>query len=276
MFVDVHKSVLYWMITAWDWLFNGWVVDYGTWPDQRHDYFSQKDVTRTLAKKYPNTGPEGAIHAGLRDLVTLQLARKFYNEIGDELIVGRCLVDANWGEMTDVVYQFCRNGSDYSDKIYPSHGKYFGASSVALSDLKGQQGDRIGTHWKIPADAGKRHKRHVLIDTNYWKSFAHSRLAAAVGDPACVTLFGENPRSHLLLSEHLTAEYRVKTIAKGRTVDEWKSRANEPDNHWLDCLVGCAVAASIEGVALSELKMEKKKPREKIKMSEFVKNVRNF
>ncbi|MFV0442871.1 MAG: terminase gpA endonuclease subunit [Planctomycetaceae bacterium] len=56
--------------------------------------------------------------------------------------------------------------------------------------------------------------------------------------------------THRLFAEHLTAEYRVRTEGRGRTVDEWKLRPERADNHWLDCLVGCAVAASIQGVQL--------------------------
>ncbi len=57
---------------------------------------------------------------------------------------------------------------------------------------------------------------------------------------------------HRLFAEHLTAEYRVKTEGRGRSVDEWKSRPERGDNHWLDCIVGCAVAASMQGAALKE------------------------
>jgi hypothetical protein len=45
-------------------------------------------------------------------------------------------------------------------------------------------------------------------------------------------------------------EYRVRTEARGRTVDEWKLKASAVDNHWLDCLVGCAAATSMLGVSL--------------------------
>jgi hypothetical protein len=71
-----------------------------------------------------------------------------------------------------------------------------------------------------------------------------------VGDRGCLSLFGSQPVQHRLLAEHLTAEYRVRTAGRGRTVDEWKSRPQRPDNHWLDCLVGCAVGASIQGASL--------------------------
>ena len=39
-------------------------------------------------------------------------------------------------------------------------------------------------------------------------------------------------------------------LGRGRTVDEWKLRVEGLDNHWLDGLVGCAVAASMEGAVL--------------------------
>jgi len=48
----------------------------------------------------------------------------------------------------------------------------------------------------------------------------------------------------------LTSEYRVKTEGRGRTVDEWKLRVDGLDNHWLDGLVGAAVAASMQGAVL--------------------------
>jgi len=71
-----------------------------------------------------------------------------------------------------------------------------------------------------------------------------------MGDRGCLSLFGDSVDQHRLLAEHLTAEYRVRTEGRGRTVDEWKMRPERGDNHWFDGLVGCAVAASIQGVVL--------------------------
>jgi len=90
----------------------------------------------------------------------------------------------------------------------------------------------------------------VVFDTNYWKSFVHARLAVPMGDAGSLSLFGHKPEHHRLIAEHLTSEYRVKTEGRGRTVDEWKLRVDGLDNHWLDCLVGAAVAASMEGAVL--------------------------
>jgi len=44
---------------------------------------------------------------------------------------------------------------------------------------------------------------------------------------------------------HLTSEYSIRTQGRNRVVDVWKGRVNVIDNHWFDCLVGCAVAASM-------------------------------
>ena len=64
-------------------------------------------------------------------------------------------------------------------------------------------------------------------------------------------VFGDSAELHRLIAEHLSAEYRVKTEGRGRTVDEWKQRPERGDNHWLDGVVGCAVAASIQGSVLA-------------------------
>jgi hypothetical protein len=172
-----------------------------------------------------------------------------------------------------VVYQFCRQ-SAHAGLIMPSHGRYVGASSIPFSEYKRKKGERIGLHWRIPTIQGRRQVRHVLIDTNYWKSFVHARLAVAMGDPGGLSLFGRKPGEHQLLAEHLTAEYRVKTEAGGRVVDEWKLRAGGPDNHWLDCLVGCAVAAALLGAVLPGTDVRAKAKAAPLKLSTMKKRRR--
>ncbi len=249
MFIDVQAKLLYYVIAAWEPDFTGYVLDYGAWPDQQRGYFTLRDAQRTLARAAPGAGLEGGIYAGLDKLTALQLGKSWKREDGAQLRMGLCLIDANWGQSTDVVYQFCRQ-SAHAGVIMPSHGRYVGASSVPFSEYRRKKGERVGHHWRIPNVQGRRQVRHTLIDTNYWKSFVQARLAVAMGDPGGLALFGRRPEDHQLLAEHLTSEYRVRTEARGRVVDEWKLRAGGPDNHWLDGLVGCAVAASMLGAEL--------------------------
>ncbi|MBN1436195.1 MAG: phage terminase large subunit family protein [Sedimentisphaerales bacterium] len=275
LFIDVQQKALFWMLCGWEDGFTGYIIDYGTWPDQKRQYFTLRDCRRTLIQAKPGAGLEGAIYNALEKLSDEKLPRVFLREDGLEMRIDRCLIDANWGQSTDVVYQFCRQ-SQYAGIILPSHGKYVGASSMPFSEYRRKRGDRVGHHWRIPNTTGRRAIRHVLIDTNYWKSFIHARLAVAMGDPGCLSLFGRDEKLHRLLAEHLTAEYRIKTMARDRIVDEWKLKAARPDNHWFDCLVGCAVAVSIAGVSLETLTQRSVKPAKRIKLSELQKQSSAF
>ena len=101
-------------------------------------------------------------------------------------------------------------------------------------------GDRVEHNWRMPNIRGKRAVRHVVFDTNYWKSFVASRLLTSRGDRGNLSLWGRETVRHMLFAEHLTAEYRVKTEGRGRKVDEWKMRPEAHDNHWFDGVVGAA------------------------------------
>ncbi len=266
MFVDVQGKLLFWVVCAWESDFTGYVVEYGTFPDQRRRYFTLRDASPSLLEVKTGAGIEGSIYAGLESLTGELLAREWRRDDGAVMKVGRCLIDANWGTSTDVVYQFCRQ-SAHAAVLFPSHGRYVGASSTPFAEYRKKQGDRVGLNWRIPNVQGRRAIRHVLYDTNFWKSFVHARLAVAMGDPGCVSLYGRDPVAHQLFAEHLTAEYRVKTEGRGRVVDEWKLRPEAPDNHWLDGIVGCAVAASIEGAVLPGTQSGATPMRERIRLS---------
>ena len=86
-----------------------------------------------------------------------------------------------------------------------------GASSIPFVEYTRKKGDRFGHNWRIPNVRGKRAVRHVVYDTDAWKSFIHSRLAVTMADPGCVSLFGRKPDPHRLFSGHLTAECKVRT-----------------------------------------------------------------
>lgn len=251
MFVDVQKALLFYVVIAWAEDFTGAVIDYGSWPDQHRHEYSLADANPSIQTLFPKAGFEGALYAALSALTDECLGREWEREDGAVLKIERALVDANWGQSTDVVYQFCRQSS-HAGVILPSHGRYVGASSKPMTEYRKQQGDRLGFNWMIPNVAGKRAIRHVIYDTNYWKSFIHARLAVPVGDKGSLTLYGRIPGAHQLFAEHLTAEYCVKTQGRGRTVDEWKLKPQSHDNHFLDCVAGCAVCGSMLGASLPE------------------------
>jgi hypothetical protein len=119
---------------------------------------------------------------------------------------------------------------------------------------------------------------HLSWDVNWWKTFCASRLVAAKGDKGSFMIFGRDTEVHQMLAEQLTAERGVAVESKGRRTDEWKAIPNR-DNHLFDCLVGCAVAASMLGAALTVGGVALGgKPRERrvIKLSEWQRKKRGY
>lgn len=272
-FIDVQQKALYWMVCAWADDFTGAVLDYGTWPDQGRRYFTCAEVQQTIEAKFAATGGTGGLKAAiawaLGQCEEALLRRTWRREDKAALPIGRLLVDAGWGELADTVYENCRQ-SAYTGIVMPSVGRYVGVKSKPWHLYKANEGERLGLHW-IVATAAKRGQRYVSIDTNYWKSAARELLTAGVGGRGAVTLFGRAGAAeivrgvragsapaagglavdHALLADHFCAEYFVDVEAKGRKVREWQWRAERFDNHWWDCLVGSAAAASVEGATLA-------------------------
>ena len=273
-FIDVQKKVLYFMVVAWGPGFAGHIVDYGTFPEQGQIYFVLRKIKKTLATIFRGAGEEGAIYQGLIALTTLLVDRSWQRDDGAEMRIDRLLIDAGW--QTDIVTRFCREGTS-SSAILPSHGKYVGARNIAFSDYRRRPGDRLGHHWRVPAASRSRAIRHVLIDTNYWKTFVHARLKTTVGDRGAISFY-RSARGHRMLAEHLTAERfeRVEAKGSGRIVDEWKVPVSGADNHLLDCLVGCTVGASMSGIVLEEAgATQSRQPRKPIKLSSVQARKRN-
>lgn len=261
-FVDVQERLLYWAVVAWGHDLRGHLVAYGTYPDQRRTYYTLRDVRKTLQKAAGVAGVEAAIHAGLERVAGDLLDRTYAREDdAAELRVGQLLVDANWAQTQGTVRDFCRR-SRWGPRVMPSHGRFVGASSSTISDKRPDRGERVGANWRT-STIGRL--RHLLYDTNAWKTFVAGRLRLPVGDPQSLTI---HEGSHQMLSEHLASEVPVRVESKSRVVDEWRLIPGR-DNHWLDCLVGSAVAASFSGLSAVGAEQRTAPPRRAITREEM-------
>jgi hypothetical protein len=239
-FVDVQEKLLFWLVAAWNPAFGGSVVAYGAYPEQASAFFEAAHAKRTLAMAANGAAFEASIAAGLEAVAVELMGREWMREDGTAMRIGQMMIDANWGQSTQVIRTFARR-SAFAASILPSHGRGIGASGQPISDRSKGRGDRLGLNWRVgQISAGQR---SALYDTNFWKSFVAARMRLPVGDPEAISL---HAGEHDLFIEHCVAEYPVRTEARGRVVDEWKWTGR--DNHWLDCLVGSAVAASIAGI----------------------------
>jgi hypothetical protein len=194
---------------------------------------------------------EARIYAGLKALVEQILSRNYVQSgTGQALRVELGLVDS--GKWTDVVYQFC-DKSPFRDRLQPSKGRGIKAGDKPMNEYRHDpRRDKRGDGWRIDAESPARGL--VLYDTNHWKTFTASRLAAPFPIAGCLTLNGidpingGDPREHELFASHVTAEYQVETSGYGRELREWKHRPERNDNHYWDALVLSAVAASVRGL----------------------------
>jgi hypothetical protein len=153
-----------------------------------------------------------------------------------------------------------------------SKGVGIRAGARPMTTYRRRPGEVHGHHWYMPNVRGTQEFPHVAVDVNWWKTFVHARLSIAAGDPSALTLFGKSADEHRLFSEHIAgSETWTLTHGHGRDVQEWKLRPTRPDNHWLDCLVGCAVAASMCGVALEGMdkKVVKDRGGQRLRLSDL-------
>lgn len=249
-FIDPKKDLLYWTVLAFADGFSGWVVDYGTFPDQKRAYFSSRSPRFKLGKAVAGDSWEAVLYAGLDATVNMLVARQWKRTDGTVFPLERCLIDHGWGDAADTVDLFCRQ-STHATILLPSKGIYCGAASRPFNDLAPKPGERRGMAWRIPVSTAKGTGRQVLFDSNWWKTFVVNRFKTPMGGRGCLSLFGDKPEPHRLFADHQVSELPVAVDAKGRRVVEWRQQVGV-DNDWLDSVVGCHVAASVQGVALHE------------------------
>ena len=264
-FVDVHDAVLFYLVSAWEQDMSGYCVEYGTYPDQARHYYTLNDARPTLQDVHPGGGKEGAIFAGLETLVSDLLSRQWQRDDGSIIQIGRLLIDS--GYLPEIVASAIVKTGQTAIAI-PSKGIGVTAASRPFSEYERKPGDQVGHYWRIAAPRTPRELRAVHFDSNYWKTFFHGRLSVAMGGRGCYSLYGAQHANHQLLGDHLSAEFRVETQGRGRIVWEWKQRPGKPDNHFLDCCCGTAVAASMLGCSLPGM-AETRRERRKIDWTQY-------
>lgn len=137
--IDVQQDILFWLLAGWEQNFTGYIIDYGTWPDQGRQFFTLNDLPRPISSQTNTVGLEAITYYGLGKLCDELMPRTFFKDGSIEIKISQCVIDANWGQVTDVVYQFCRQ-SIYSSRLLPAHGIGVGASSMPFSDYKKKPG----------------------------------------------------------------------------------------------------------------------------------------
>ncbi len=255
-FVDVHKRALYWMVCGWEPNFTGFILDYGVFPKQNRPTFTVRTARPTIQETYRGVGLEAAVYKALCDLHDHLWAVEWEREDGQAMAICKALVDCGWGQTEQTVKKFCREWSlqRMPGLVMPSRGRYIKSAQIPISQFKRRAGELLGEEW-IAKRVGKI-GREVQFDTYHWKTFFHRRYATDIGDPGCLTAYGERLKNgrakteHLVLAQHFDSEYRTPDSSGGRPVDIWNLKPSRTENHFFDCGVGNCVAASMAGARI--------------------------
>jgi phage terminase large subunit GpA-like protein len=254
--VDVHDNVMYYMVVAWAGDFTGYVIDYGTFPEQSRKHFSQSDKSLlTLRRQFGEQRRDGAIAAGLEFLLH-QLMAESYTMQGDREMqeinrIDKILIDSGYKPHV-VEAVITKIGSPVH--VRPSLGVGVTAKQTPMQHWGGKgKSVRVG-HFGVEEKLSKRVYRTTKGDVNHWKSAVHDAFSLRSGERGSVTFWGTNPETHRMVAEHMTAEKVVLVEANSRKANEW-SNPFKQDNHWFDCLVGCMIAASTLGIEANELQV---------------------
>ena len=238
-FVDSSDQVLWWMVCAWQNDFSGYVVDYGTWPDQQRPVFYKSDLVRRISQEKPGASWEEAFAHAHNELERLLIDA--YPELD--------LILKDWsdgGQKPRIESQVVASAN--RSRIRPSKGFAPKPNRKPVHLWGDQHRDRHnGAYWVEKRTEGIH---HVQYDTNIWKSHAARRLLTTIGAPSAVLLPGDDERANRLLAEHFTAETPKAVSYDGATGVAWELIPGR-DNDWWDCFVGCNVAASICGVGVT-------------------------
>ncbi len=247
-FVDVQGNVLYFMVTAWEICGRGYVVDYGTYPKQPRTYYSKSKIVKTLQEDAGTDEENAAIYAGLANLLDPMFSTRWAKTDGGVMRLDRAGIDIGWERAADTIRRYCLETENFG-RVHPVRGKGIGVNDRPWSEYHHTKKDRLGTHCKSKANADGIEE--IMVDTNWWKSWAAERLGCPIGSDRAVVLFKAKPHIHQMVAEHWTSEHPVMRVGRaGNEMVEWIEPQTHLDNEFWDTLVGTCVLGHIEGVAV--------------------------
>lgn len=274
--VDVHDEILYYAVAAVASDFTGYVIDYGTHPDQKSNFFTHATVKRTLSREYPGESPERCIELGVEDLVYRLLHEIFRTPNGDAVPITNGLVDVGYKPVA--VANALRRLLPSSQVVLMAKGIGIGPDQKPMVDydLDIKKVFRCGPdkkrpRWIMPVSGRDGQLVRVDSDTNYWADVTAARFVQSA-DVARWQLFGGAGDDHSMIAAHLTcmAPFLKAGSKSGRSVNVWDYAGSSRDNHYWDCVVQCALAASISGAEVPGVIRTVEVPIKTVKASEII------
>ena len=263
--IDIQEHVLYWQIVAWADQFTGYILNWGTWPDQPAGIFSHDQVSRRLGAEVARLRPgEALTWADEHEIAIRECTRWLLEPIEQDdksWPVDCVMIDARWEKIQNVVLAIAAE-DEFRGRLIPSGGQFISPNRPPMSRAplgKTQQRIEKSLEWKLDnrgsgvyfVEFDADHFR-TRIQTGLTKAAAKTKLAGRI------TFNGTKPSKFLAI--HFAS--KSVTIMEGsrRVMEHWKNKPGQDQDHWLDTLVMSRVGAEHEGMRVSgEMKARPKK-----------------
>lgn len=235
-FVDCGSKWLHWAVVGWCEGMVGYILDYGTESVNSPDGNIPDEKER--AKQI-----QIAIFDALNRIYHQEKSGYPSIATGEMLPVNITLVDA--GYMPDAVMSFC---SSKVDNWMPAIG---GSGMLARyrspkPTMKGVRYIGSGFHQSLQ----RGNVWTWVHDATHFKLLAQEGLRVPdVDTKGSISLFGSNPSEHKTFARHICAE--------SFDPDKRKFIELSKQNHWLDCVAGCCLCASILGFKVVDISQRK-------------------
>lgn len=266
--IDLQEDVLYWMVIGWAKDLTGYIIAHGTTPDQPPGRFAHQNVQRRIPNWIAQQDPENAhTWESERELaLTLccdLLLQGFPRDGKNDMIVDTIFVDARWPKVDDLCRRVAAT-EKYRGIVVPAGGQYVGPNAQAISRKRLQKGQaRVDRNceWymdNVAVDVDGNGKfvvvKQVEFDANFYRTHVQKALAKNLkkgdGKPKRGRISYHGQRPNKFLASHFAAKSVELKPGNRRDLEVWIPKPNRDQDHWLDTLVMCRIAAEYEGLRL--------------------------
>lgn len=260
--VDVQKNYLVFTATGFSSNATPFVVDYGTFPDQRTSYFDRRSSTHTIEMEFPKIDPDAQLWAALDALVALLMGRNFKREDGSPMSFKKIGFDVRY--KTQLIKKYIKQ-SKYRDILLPTFGIHCSPGSSGINERESKPGEISKNDFRYPPLSAGHIVRTASFDSAELISRVHDAINTPMGAPGALTLFNAEPHLHRCFVDQLCSEYSTMVEAKGRKKRIWTLKPNGGDNDFLDSTKISFVAAYVAGVEPTYVPRPNKKTTNAVK-----------
>lgn len=265
-FVDSSDHVLWWVLCGWMTDCTGWIVDFGTWPQQPRAHFRKEHAPCTIQQLLPDRSWEEAFVLAHNQLDSYLLDTHWPIVGGGTKTVDLLLKDWSDGQQAKRIKSQILSSTE-SRRIRPSKGFLVRPGGKPIHRFGDENRDRHTEGFWI--ERRTENPVHVQVDTNAAKEHTKRRLQTVVGAPSALLLPGSDEESLMMLAEHLTAEKAKEWTVNGIDGIYYEDIPGRDNDYW-DCVVGNVVAASMLGCGLTG-EMVVAPPKKSLKFSDLQK-----